>query len=112
MTDAAAAPSDHRPPKAPATPPPGGQHHPTEGIEEIVLCSDDGQIIYEWPSFGEGGRVPLFNPIFKSSDALGKILSLGRPRRLAVETLDGRLILLLQPNRRLFVRTSVKRKET
>jgi hypothetical protein len=92
-------------------PPPRSQRPDSEGIEEIVLCSDDGQVLYEWLPEGAGGHVSLFDPIFKSSDSLTRIFSLGRPRRLTVETLDARLILVLQPNRRLLVRSSVKRRK-
>jgi hypothetical protein len=58
------------------------------------------------------GHVPLFDPIFKFSNSLAQTLALGRAGRLELEAIDGRFILLLQPNRRLLVRSSGKRGKT
>jgi predicted regulator of Ras-like GTPase activity (Roadblock/LC7/MglB family) len=95
----------------PASSPPASPPSDTEGIEEILLCSGDGQVFCEWPSAEAGGRAALFDPIFKFSESLAQTLSLGRVARLEVETTKGRIILLLQPNRRLFVRSSANRKK-
>jgi predicted regulator of Ras-like GTPase activity (Roadblock/LC7/MglB family) len=112
MTDSTSTPHDGSQPAVPPTPASGGSRPDTEGIEEIMLCSDDGHILYEWPSSVAGGRVQLFDAVLKQSNSLAQTLSLGRVSRLEVETLNGRIVLLLQPNRRLFVRSSVKRKTT
>jgi hypothetical protein len=89
--------------------PPGAGGSDTGGIEEIVLCGENGEILYEWPSPGTGNRAQLFDPLFKFSDALAQALSLGRATRLEVDTMKGRLFFVLNPNRRLLVRSSNKR---
>jgi hypothetical protein len=112
MSDSASTPRDVGQPGASPAPPPDRARAGAEGIQEIVLCSDDGQILYEWPSSEAAARVQLFDPLFKFSEALAGSLSLGRVGRLEVQMRNERMILLLQPNRRLLVRSSGKRGTT
>lgn len=95
----------------PAAPPqaPTDRH-----VEEMVICSAGNEILYQWQK--QGGkdqqnfsqrRERLLDSVFTRSSALGKILPLGRADRFEVTSDDSRVLLLLQPDRKVFVRMSI-----
>lgn len=88
---------------APAQPPSPHRH-----IREIVLCSNTGELFYEWQSSDVEKRIQLLNLILRLSASLGQCLSLARADRLEVETRDDRVVMLLQQDRRVFVRSGAE----
>ena len=93
------------------TPSPDAVPRPTSAdrhIQEIVLCSNSGELHYGWQSADAERRIQLLNLIWKLSTSLSRSLSLGRADRLDVETASDRAVLLLQPDRRLFVRSGAR----
>jgi CheY-like chemotaxis protein len=79
---------------------------PPRRIEEIVLCSSTGELLYEWQAKNVNHRIQLLELAFKTSVALGKSSPLTRGERLEVESPDARIIMLLHPDRRVFVRSA------
>lgn len=75
-------------------------------IHEIVLCSNTGELFYEWQSAEVEGRIHLLFEILNISANLAQSLSLTRPDRLEIDGPGDRVMLLLRPERRLFIRCS------
>jgi CheY-like chemotaxis protein len=98
---AGAAATEIPPPARTSRPPPVNRR-----VQEIVLCSPTGELLYEWQSTGVEQRIHLLNLISKTSTSLARSLSLTRAERLETEAPDTRAVILLQPDRRLFVRSN------
>jgi hypothetical protein len=77
-------------------------------VEEIVLCSGSGEVLYEWHSAEVERRVRLLDFLATKSAAFGRLLPLGQTDRLEMEIPDGRIVAVLQPERKIFVRVSLK----
>ena len=78
---------------------------PDRRIEEIVLCSVSGEVLYEWQAQGMERRARLLDLLAEKSAMMSAILPLGHGDRLEIEAYDGRTLMLLQSDRRLFVRS-------
>ncbi len=97
------------PPSAPADgplPPAPSLPSASRHIQEIVLCSQAGELLYEWQTAGVGHRIHLLAAISKYSVSLAQSLALTRVDRLEIETANERVLILLQSDRRVFVRSS------
>jgi CheY-like chemotaxis protein len=95
--------STHSEPAVPESPP----LPPNRKIEEIVLCSGTGEILFELPEGDAEVRAPLLDLLAVKSAALGKVLPLGRPDRIEINAGDDRVVVLLQADRKAFVRTTL-----
>ena len=73
-------------------------------IEEIVLCSGAGEVLYEWQSNSLELRLRLLAQIEQQATQLNSLVRLGRFDRLEIQTREGRIVCQVQPDRRLFVR--------
>ena len=73
-------------------------------IEEIVLCSGTGEVLYEWETKSLELRLRLLEQVEQQATQLGSLARLGRFDRLEILTADGRIVCQVQPDRRLFVR--------
>jgi DNA-binding response OmpR family regulator len=73
-------------------------------IEEIVLCSGAGEILYEWESKSLELRLRLMEQIEQQATQLSSLAPVGRFDRLEILTTEGRIVCQVQPDRRLFVR--------
>jgi CheY-like chemotaxis protein len=98
----AAGPSQEMAAKTPDLPP--GQ----VSIEEIVLCSGTGEVLYEWEAKSLELRLRLLEQVEQQAAQLGDLAPLGRFDRLEILTADGRIVCQVQPDRRLFVRRAGK----
>jgi CheY-like chemotaxis protein len=78
-------------------------------IEEIVLCSGAGDLLYEWQSKNVDRRIQLLDLISNISASLAKTPPLTRGERLEIESPEARVVLLLQPDRRIFVQSIAKK---
>ncbi len=77
-------------------------------IEEIVLSSSANDILHEWNAQHAERRVRLLDWLLNKSDSVSNLLpSLGRVDRLEINEPRSRVICLLQPERKMFVRLSV-----
>ena len=75
-------------------------------IEEVVLCSGSNEVLYEWQAAGIERRVELLDLLATKSAWMSKTLPLGRMHRLEIESHEGRAVVLLQPDRKVFVRSA------
>ena len=76
-------------------------------VEEIVLSSSARDVLYQWNSQHAERRVTLLDWLVGKSASVGKLLpGLGRADRLEIREPRGRVICLLQPERKMFVRVS------
>jgi CheY-like chemotaxis protein len=77
-------------------------------IEEIVVCSTANDILYQWKAPEAERRIRLFNLLVIKSAAVCKMLpALGRADRFEINEARSRVICLLQPERKIFVRLSL-----
>jgi CheY-like chemotaxis protein len=75
-------------------------------IEEIVLCSGAGEVLYEWDTKSLELRLRLLEQIEQQAAQLSSLAPVGRFDRLEIITPDGRIVCQVQPDRRLFVRSA------
>jgi hypothetical protein len=73
-------------------------------IEEIVLCSGAGEVLYEWETKSLELRLRLLEQIEQQATQLSSLAPVGRFDRLEILTAEGRIVCQVQPDRRLFVR--------
>jgi CheY-like chemotaxis protein len=73
-------------------------------IEEIVLCSGTGEVLYEWDSKSLELRLRLLEQVEQQATQLSSLAPVGRFDRLEILTAEGRIVCQVQPDRRLFVR--------
>jgi CheY-like chemotaxis protein len=78
-------------------------------VEEIVLCSATGELLYEWQSKNVDRRIQLLELISNVGLSLAKTPLLTRGDRLEVESPDSRAVILIQPDRRVFVQSVPKK---
>jgi CheY-like chemotaxis protein len=77
-------------------------------IEEIVVCSTANDVLYQWKAPEAERRIRLFGLLMVKSAAVCKMLpALGRADRFEINETGSRVICLLQPERKIFVRLSV-----
>jgi CheY-like chemotaxis protein len=77
-------------------------------IEEMVLSSPANDILYQWKAPHAERRVTLLDWLLVKSASVGKLLpALGRADRLEISEPRSRVICLLQPERKMFVRVSI-----
>ncbi len=75
-------------------------------IEEIVLCSGAGEVLHDWEVQSLELRLRLMEQIEEEATQISGIASVGRFDRLEILTPEGRIVCQVQPDRRLFVRSS------
>jgi DNA-binding NarL/FixJ family response regulator len=75
-------------------------------IEEIVLCSGAGEVLYEWDTKSLELRLRLLEQIEQQAAQLSSLAPVGRFDRLEIMTTEGRIVCQVQPDRRLFVRSA------
>jgi hypothetical protein len=77
-------------------------------IEEVVLSSTANDILYQWQSTHADRRVVLLDWLLVKSATVVKLLpGLGHADRLEIREPGRRVICLLQPERKMFVRLSM-----
>lgn len=85
-----------RPPKPQATRP--------ARAEELVVCSEAGEVLYEWQSTSAVERMELLEFFSQKSRLLGDALQLGQFDRLEIEGRHTRVIAQVKKDRRIFLR--------
>ena len=93
VMEPAAAPAEAEPESAPVP-------LDSRKIEEIVLCSATGELLYEWQSKNVDRRIQLLDLISNIVLSLAKTPLLTRGERLEVESPESRSVLLIEPDRR------------
>lgn len=75
-------------------------------IDEVVVCSAEGDVLYQWECKDIEARLKLFQFIAQKAGQLNQSFPLGRFDRLEILGPDGRVIAQIQSDRKLFVRCS------
>jgi CheY-like chemotaxis protein len=75
-------------------------------IEETVLCSGAGEVLYEWECKSLELRLRLLEQVEQQAAQLSSLVAVGRFDRLEILTPEGRIVCQVQPDRRLFVRSA------
>jgi hypothetical protein len=93
-----------------APPPPPDFHDEPDGvrIEEVVLCTGTGEILYQWQCDMPEQRLWLVDEVMQQANELSGAASVGRFDRLEVQTPQGRVVCQARAHRRLWVRSSSK----
>lgn len=78
---------------------------PSVRIQETLLCSGSGEVLYESGCQNVESRAKLLEQVEQQAAQLTNIARVGRFDRLEVLTLEGRVVCQVQPNRRVFVRS-------
>lgn len=75
-------------------------------IEETLLCSGAGEVLYQSGCDNIKNRARLLEEIEHEAAQLSTIARFGRFDRLEILTLEGRVVCQVQPDRRVFVRST------
>jgi CheY-like chemotaxis protein len=75
-------------------------------IEEVILCSGAGEVLYEWESKSLELRLRLLGQVEQEATQLSTLAPVGRFDRLEILIPEGRIVCQVQPDRRLFVRSA------
>lgn len=75
-------------------------------IEETILCSGTGEVLYERASKSLELRLRLLEQVEQQAAELSALAPVGRFDRLEILTPEGRIICQVRPDRRLFVRSA------
>lgn len=77
-------------------------------IEEIVLSSTANVVLYEWNAPHADRRVKLLDWLLTKSAHVATLLpALGRPDRLEISENESRVVCVVHPERRVFIRVSL-----
>lgn len=82
---------------------------PGRKVDEIVLCSGTGELLYEWQSKTVDKRIQLLDLLSNISTSLAKTPPLARGERLEIESPESRIVVLLQPDRRVLVKSAAQK---
>jgi CheY-like chemotaxis protein len=85
-------------------PPPVG-NRPVR-IDEMVVCSARGEVLYEWQSGNSSDRVSFLEYLSRKSAQLGEGLGLGAFDRVEIEGENTRVIAHVKKDRGVFVRVT------
>jgi DNA-binding NarL/FixJ family response regulator len=77
---------------------------PTFRIEELLLCSGAGEVLFERGCPSLERRLTLLGQIEQQAAQLSNMVPAGRFDRLEILTADGRMVCQVQPHMRLLVR--------
>ncbi len=87
-------------PAAPAAATPG-----RVSIEEVVLCSGAGEVLYEWQTKSLENRLRLLEHVEEQATQVNSVVRVGRFDRLEMLTPEGRMVCQVLPGWRLLVRS-------
>lgn len=108
VADAAAAkppPDAMAPPAADLTPPAAAPAESTQ-IDELVLCSGQSEVLYEWQCRDVEGRLKLLDALGQWAEQLAGALSLGRFDRMEALGPQGRVVTQIGSGQKVLLRCS------
>jgi CheY-like chemotaxis protein len=80
-------------------------------VDELLVCSLQGEVLHEWQCSNTNGRVGFLEFLSQKARQLTQALPLGDFDRLEINGESYRVVVQVQPDRALFVRTSRVRAE-
>jgi len=75
-------------------------------IDELLVCSTQGDVLYEWQCTDANARIRFLQFLSQKSWQLRQGLPIGHFQRLEIEGSKNRIITRVDPDRALFVRVS------
>jgi CheY-like chemotaxis protein len=75
-------------------------------IDELVVCSNKGEVLYEWQCANNSDRISFLEFLSQKSLQLGEGLNLGAFDRLEMEGERARVVAQVKADRGLFLRTT------
>ena len=75
-------------------------------IDELLVCSTQGDVLYEWQCADANARIRFLQFLSQKSWQLRQGLPIGHFQRLEIEGSKNRIITRVDPDRALFVRVS------
>lgn len=98
------APATNAEPDAPPAPEPDG--HSEAHIEEVLVCSGAGEVLFESRCHSLETSLALLRQIEEEAGRLAGLLPVGRLDRVEIYSAGGRVLAQIRPDRRLLVRNS------
>jgi len=74
-------------------------------IQEIILCSTSGELLYEWQAQRIEKRIQFMDEMQNAAHRIGEALDWIRGDRLEIQFAQERMVLLFQSDRKLLVRS-------
>jgi CheY-like chemotaxis protein len=75
-------------------------------IDEVLICSTQGDVLYEWQCPDANARIRFLQFLSQKSWQMRQGLPIGYFQRLEIESLKNRIVTRIDPDRALFVRAS------
>jgi CheY-like chemotaxis protein len=75
-------------------------------VDEIVVCSPHGDVIYEWQCVDTEKRISFLEFLSQKSQQMGSKLNFGKFDRLEILTAKSKIVAQLQPDCGVLIRTS------
>ena len=93
-----------RPQSSELSPAPMDNVRPT--IDEVLVCSTQGDVLYEWQCADANARIRFLQFLSQKSWQMRQGLPIGYFQRLEIESPTNRIVTRIDPDRALFVRAS------
>jgi hypothetical protein len=81
-------------------------------IDEALLCSSAGEVLYQWKCDAIETRLDLFKRLERGALSASKGTPSGRFHRISIDTGNSRLTVLIQPTFKLLVRSALPKMNT
>jgi CheY-like chemotaxis protein len=75
------------------------------GVEETLLCSGAGEVLYDWQCKAIEARKRLLEQVEQQASEVSAVASVGRFERLEIQANEGRIVCQIAPHIRMFVRS-------
>jgi hypothetical protein len=76
-------------------------------IEEALLCSSVGEVLYQWKCESIESRLQLFKDLERESMFASKGTPSGRFHRVSMDCGNSRVLILIQPTFKLLIRSVI-----
>ena len=80
-------------------------------IEEALLCSSAGEVLYQWKCEAIESRIDLFKKLERGAMLAAKGTPSGRFHRVSMDVGNGRVLVLIQPTFKLLLRSATPQTE-
>jgi hypothetical protein len=81
-------------------------------IEEALLCSNAGEVLYQWKCESLEARLDLFRKVEQQAMEASKGMPSGRFHRVSMDTGSSRVVVQIQPTFKLLVRSALPAPQT
>ncbi len=92
---------------APEPESPAAAADPGVRVVETLICSGEGQLLYQWQSSDVAARVAFLQKTAQHAGRLGRLLPLGAFDRLEMQLSASRAVAQVKPDRMVFVQVAV-----